>query len=60
MLNIEELMDKIGQIITSKRLGKIWFTVLDLKYAYGQLLLSSDTAAQCKFALVGGGATGTF
>ncbi len=37
--NIEELVDKIGQIITSKRPGKFWFTVLDLRYAYGQLLV---------------------
>ena len=50
---IEELVDKIGQIVSSKRSGTIWFTVLDLKYAYGQLALSLDTAAQCNFALVG-------
>ena len=30
MPNVEELVDKTGQIITSKRPGKLWFTVLDL------------------------------
>ncbi len=60
MPNIDELIDKIGQIITSKRPGQVWFTVLDLKYAYGQLSLSPETAAQCNFSIVGGAATGTY
>ncbi len=57
MPNIEELVDKIGQIILSERPGQVWLTVLDLKYAYWQLSLSQALAAQCNFSIVGGAAT---
>ena len=34
--------------------------MLDLKYAYSQLKLASDSAKQCNFDIVGGKATGTY
>ncbi len=39
MPSIVELMDKLGQIITSPRPGRVYFSVLDMRYAYGQLRL---------------------
>ncbi len=58
MPNIEDLMDRIADVISSKGRGKVWFTSIDLKYAYGQLVLALETALQCNFSLVGGAATG--
>ena len=60
MPNIEDLMDRIAELISAKKPGKIWFSSMDLRYAYGQLQLSLKTAEQCNFALVGGRATGTY
>ncbi len=60
MPNIEDLMDRIAEIISEKKPAKIWFSSIDLRYAYGQLLLSLRTAEQCNFALVGGTATGMY
>ena len=53
MPNIEDLMDRIAELISAKKPGKIWFSSIDLRYAYGQLQLSLKTAEQCNFALVG-------
>ena len=39
MLNIHELIDSAAQIITKNEPGKVWFTSLDLKYAFSQLPL---------------------
>ena len=38
----------------------MYFTVLDLKYAYSQIRLNEETANQCNFNIVGGRATGTY
>ncbi len=38
MPNIDESMDQMAQIVTSKRLGKVWYSSVDL--IYGQLLLA--------------------
>ena len=54
MPNIEELMDKIGQIVSEQKSGTVYFTNMDLKYAYGQLPLGKDTSRHCKFLFVGG------
>ena len=60
MPNIDDLVNRIADIIASKRSGTAWFTCLDLRYAYGLLLLSSSTANQCNFSVLGGLATGTY
>ena len=41
MPNIDELVDNVSQIITSNTspTAKVRFTLLDLRYAYGQLPL---------------------
>ena len=37
MLNIEELMDIVGQTISERKQGDVFFSTMDLTYAYGQL-----------------------
>ena len=54
MPNIEELMDTVGQTISEKKSGDIFFTTMDLTYAYSQLPLSAETSVQCNFSLIGG------
>ena len=60
MPNVDELIDGVSQIITATAEGTLFFTVLDLKYAYSQIRLTADTAKQCNFNIVGGQATGTY
>ena len=60
MPNIEELVDTIGQLISEKKQGEVYFTTMDLTYAYGQLPLSEETSVHCNFSLVGGRSTGTY
>ena len=60
MPNVDELIDGVSQIVTENKSGTLYFTVLDLKYAYSQLKLAADTAKQCNFNIVGGKATGTY
>ena len=49
MPNIEELMDTVGQTISERKPGDIFFTTMDLTYASGQLPLSAETSVQCSF-----------
>ena len=60
MPNVDELIDWVSQIILATAEGLLYFTVLDLKYAYSQIRLTADTAKQCNFNIVGGQATGTY
>ena len=60
MPNVEELLDGVSQIVTAQAAGTLFFTVLDLKYAYSQLKLTPQTARQCNFNIVWGKATGTY
>ena len=63
MPNIETLMDFISQIITNCKtepVEKIYFSILDLKYAYSQLNLPPETAKHCNFNIVSGDMTGTY
>ena len=60
MSNVDELIDGVSQVITAKAAGTLYFTVLDLKYAYSQIRLTADTARQCSFNIVGGEATGIY
>ena len=59
MPNIEELMDTVGQTISERKTGDVYFSTMDLSYAYGQLPLSPKTSVQCNFSL-GGKSTGTY
>ena len=60
MPNVDELLDGVSQIITANESGTLYFSVLDLKYAYSQLKLTAETAKQCSFNIIGGQATGTY
>ena len=60
MPHVDELLDGVSQIVTAKTQGTLYFTVLDLKYAYSQLRLTAETSKQCNFNIVGGQATGTY
>ena len=60
MPNIHELIDSVAQIITKDVPGKLWFTSLDLKYAFCQLSLSSVTSSHCNFIILCGDVTETY
>ena len=57
MPNVDELSDGVSQIVTEKKIGTLYFTVLDLKYAYSQRKLAADTAKQRNFNIASGKAT---
>ena len=57
--NIDELVDRISQIIAERKAGNVCFTTLDFTYAYGQVSLEQKTSEKCNFSLVGGKSTGT-
>ena len=60
MPNLHELIDNIALHLSSKDSGEIWFSNLNLKNAYSQLQLCTDTSKQCNFSNVGGETTGTY
>ena len=60
MPNMHELIDSAAQIITKDTPGEVWFTSLDLKYAFSQLPLSELTSSHCNFSILCGEATGTY
>ena len=60
MPNLLELLDSAAQIITSSKVGDVWFTSLDLKYALSQIPLSDGVISQCSFNIVCGEQTGTY
>ena len=44
MPNVDELLDGVSQIVTANAAGTLYFTVLDIKYAYSQLKLTAETS----------------
>ena len=60
MPNLLELLDSGAQIITSDKIGDVWFTSLDLKYAFSQIPLSDEVSRHCNFNIVCGEQTGTY
>ena len=63
MPNIETLMDSISQRISdfkTELADKIYFSTINLKYAYSQLNLQPETAKHCNFNIVSGDMTGTY
>ena len=60
MPNLLELLDSAAQIITSDKIGDVWFTSLDLKYAFSQIPLSDEVSRHCNFNIVCGEQTGTY
>ena len=55
-------MDKIAMKISDLKTteGTLYFSKIDLKYAYSQLPLHPDTQKHCNFNILGGNATGTY
>ena len=51
MPNLLELLDSAAQIITSKSEGKVWFTSLDLKFAFSQLPLDDSVSKLSNFSI---------
>ena len=53
-------MCSLAETITGDGPGNVWFTSVDLKYAFGQVLLNPSLAKHCNFAIVGGKASGIY
>ena len=60
MPNMHELIDSTAQIITKDKPGEVWFTSLDLKYAFSQLPLSELNSSHYNFSILCGEATGIY
>ena len=42
MRNLDDLLSPLAEVITQDGEGEVWFTSVDLKYAFGQVLLNSE------------------
>ena len=60
MPNIDSLIDSISQHNDSNQGDNVYFSTIDLKYAYSQLKLHPDTSRHCKFNIICGESTGTY
>ena len=60
MPHLDDLMCSLAETITDDGPGKVWFTSVDLKYAFGQVLLNPSLSKHCNFAIVGGKASGIY
>ena len=60
MPNLEDLLNTLAETITAKDGEKVWFTSVDLKYAFGQVPLNPELAKHCNFAIIGGKASGIY
>ena len=60
MPNIHELVHNVVAQLSIDSVEEVWFTNLDLKKVYSQLVLDKFTSTQCNFSVVGGNITGTF
>ena len=52
MQKVEKFLDSVSQNVTAQGAGTLFFTQLDLKYAYSQMKLTPETARQCNFNIV--------
>ena len=60
MPNLESLMEKVAEIVNDNNDGEVFFTSLDMQYAYGQTIIHHETAKHGNFQIVGGESTGTY
>ena len=62
MQRIDHLMDAILKKISElqNKIGTIYFSKIDLKYAYSQMPLHKEAQRHCNFNILGGNATGTY
>ena len=59
MPSLEHLMDMIAERLDSAE-GDVWYSSVDLTYAYGQVPLHALAAKQCNFQIIDGESTGTY
>ena len=55
---MDEIAMKSSELKTTE--GTLYFSKIDLKYAYSQLPLHPETQKHCNFNILGGNATGTY
>ena len=60
MLNLFDFIDNVAVKISGHDENRIWFSSIDLKYAYIQIPLSGKASNQCIFIIVGGDVTGSY
>ena len=60
MTNLFELIANVAVTISGHDERNIWFSSVDLKYAYSQIPLSKKASNQCNFNIVGGEVTGSY
>ena len=61
MPNIDSRIDSLSQHINDSNHGEhVYFSTINLKYAYSQLNLHPDTARHCNFNIICGDATGKY
>ena len=61
MPNIDTLIESISlQISAPASQNATYFSTIDLKYAYRQLNLDTNTANHCNFNIISGDMTGTY
>ena len=61
MPNIYSLIDSISQHINNSNHGEnVYFSTIDLKFAYSQINLHPNIARHCNFNIICGDATGTY
>ena len=51
MPNVDSLLSTLAEIIKQDGEGEVWFTSVDLKFAFGQVLLNPELAKHCDFAI---------
>ena len=57
---MNELVDNEALAISGNTNEPIYFSNIDLKYAYSVMALSEETRRQCNFSIVGGNFTGKY
>ena len=61
MPHVDSLIDSISQHINDSNQGdNVFFSTIDLKYAYRQLNLLRDTSCHCNFNIICGDLTGSY
>ena len=57
---LEHLVDMVAEQLDNSASGQALYTLLEMRYAYGQVPLDEETARHCNFQIIGGKATGTY
>ena len=60
MPKLFELIDNVAVTTSGHEERNIWFSSIDLKYAYSQIPLSKKASNQCNFNIVGREVTGSY